>query len=171
MRTMRKQHWERLPGSKRPVGPTSTLHDTHFKIATRLRLMVPLCAHGTRCACAPTSTGAMCGTSMEPPAHHALLCSREQMLWRHDVIAETWQASCRHAGLSAQLKQKAAEFPLGDCRMISDVYCRGVAGDLSVHLYVVVTSWTHNHAHEWQVASEGVAVAREERRKLREWGL
>ena len=39
-----------------------------------------------------------------------------------------------------------------------------------VHLDVVVTSSIHNHAHEWHVASEGVAVAREERRKLREWG-
>ena len=43
-------------------------------------------------------------------------------------------------------------------------------GDLPVHLDVVVTSSIHNHAHEWQVASEGVAVAREERQKLREWG-
>ena len=144
-----------------PVGPTSTLHDTHSKIATRLRLMVPLCAHETRCACAPTSTGAMCGTSMEPLAHHALLCSRAQMSWRHDVIAETWQA--------AHLKQKAAQFPTGDYRRISDVFCRGVAGDLP-HLDVVVTSSIHNHALEWQVASEGVAVAREERPKPREWG-
>ena len=38
-----------------------------------------------------------------------------------------------------------------------------------MHLDVVVTSSTHNHTHEWQVASEGVAVAREECRKLREW--
>ena len=39
-----------------------------------------------------------------------------------------------------------------------------------MYLDVVMTSSIHNHAHEWQVASEGVAVAREERRKLREWG-
>ena len=39
-----------------------------------------------------------------------------------------------------------------------------------MHLEVVVTSSIHNHAHEWQVASECVAVAREERRKLRGWG-
>ena len=90
------------------------------------------------------------------------------MSWRHDVIAETWQAICRDAGLSAHLKQKAAEFPPGGYRRISDVYCRGVAGDLSVHLGVVVTSSIHNHAHEWHVANAGVAVAREERRKLRE---
>ena len=51
----------------------STLHDTRFKIATRLRLMVPLCAHETRCACAPTSTGAMCGASMEPMAPRSLV--------------------------------------------------------------------------------------------------
>ena len=37
-----------------------------------------------------------------------------QMSWRHDVIAETWQAICRDAGLSAHLKQKAAEFAPGD---------------------------------------------------------
>ena len=48
---------ETAPGASawvqaRPVGPTSILHDTHFKIATRLRLMVPLCAHETRCAAA-----------------------------------------------------------------------------------------------------------------------
>ena len=78
--------------------------------------MVPLCAHETRCACAPTPTGAMCSTSVEPLAHHALLCSRAQMSRRHDVIAETWQAICRDAGLSAHLKQKAAEFPPGDKR-------------------------------------------------------
>ena len=112
----------------------------------------------------------MCGTSMEPLAHHALLRSRAQMSWRHDVIAETWQPICRDARLSAHLKQKAVEFPPGDKRRISDGYCRGVAGDFPVHLDVVVTSSIHNHAHEWQVASEGVAVAREERRKLCEWG-
>ena len=101
----------------RPVGVTCTLHDTHFKIATRFRFMAPpLCTHETHCACAPTSTGAMCGTSMEPLAHHALLCSRAQMSWRHDVVAETWQAVCRDAGLSAHLKQKAAEFPPGEFR-------------------------------------------------------
>ena len=39
-----------------------------------------------------------------------------------------------------------------------------------MHLDVVVTSSIHNHAHEWQVANAGVAEAREERRKPREWG-
>ena len=154
----------------RPMGPTCTLHDTHFKIATRLCLMVPLCAHETRCACAPTITGALCGTSMEPVAHHALSLQSGAEQWRHDVIAETWQAICRDAGLSAHLKQKVAEFPAGEFRRISDVYCRGVSGDLPVHLDVVVTSSIHNHANEWQIANQGVAVAREERRKLREWG-
>ena len=159
---------ETAPGASawvqaRPVGPTSILHDTHFKIAARLRLMVPLCAHETRCASAPASTGAMCGTSMEPLPHHVLLCSRAQMSWRHNVIAETWQDTCRDAGLSAHLKQKAAEFPPGDFRQISDVCCGGVAVDLPVHLDVVVTSSIHNHAHEWHVANAGVAAAREER--------
>ena len=96
--------------------------------------------------------------------HHALLCSRAQMSWRHDVIAETWQAICRDAGLSVE--QKPAEFSPGEHRRISDACCRGVAGDLPVHLDVVVTSSIHNHANEWQFASEGVAVAREERRKF-----
>ena len=155
---------ETAPGASawvraRPIGPTSIPHDTQFKIGTRLRLMVPLCAYETRCSSAPTSTGAVCGTSMEPLAHHALLCGRAQMSWRHDVIAETWQAICRNAGLSAHLKQKAAEFPPGDYSRNSDVCCRGVAGDLPVHLDVVVTSSIHNHAHEWQVANVGVAVA------------
>ena len=166
---------ETAPGASawvqaRPFGPRVSSMTPIFKIAARLRLMVHLCAHETRCACAATSTGAMCGTSMEPLAHHALLCSRAQMSWRHDVVAETWQAICRDAGLSAHLKQKAAEFPPGDFRRISDVYCRGVAGDLPVHLDVVVTSSIHNHAHEWHIANVGVAVAREERRNLREWG-
>ena len=93
----------------------------------------------------------MCGKSMEPLAHHAVLCSRAQMSWGHDVIAEPWQAMCRDAGLSAHLKHQAAEFPPGDCRRISDVYCRGVAGELTVLLEVLVT-------HEWEVAGEGVAV-------------
>ena len=110
----------------------------------------------------------VCGTSMEPLAHLALLCSGAQMSWRHDVIAETWQAICRDAGLSAHLKQKA-EFPPGEFRRVSDVYCRGVAVDLQVHLDVVVTSSVHNQTGEWQIAGEGVTVAREERRKLREW--
>ena len=38
-----------------------------------------------------------------------------------------------------------------------------------MHLDAVVTSTIHHHANEWQVAGVGVAVAREERRKLREW--
>ena len=50
------------------------------------------------------STGAMCGTSMEPLAH-PFLCSRAQMPWRHDVTAETWQATVLYSGLSAHLKQ------------------------------------------------------------------
>ena len=54
---------------------------------------------------------------------------------------------------SAHLKQKAAKFPPGEFRRFSDVHCRG-----------------DNHTGEWQIAGEGVAVAREERRKLREWG-
>ena len=62
-----------------------------------------------------------------------------------------------HAGLSAHLKQKAAEFPPGEFRRVSDVYCRGVAGDLPVHLDVVVTSSVHNHAGERQIACEGVS--------------
>ena len=137
------------------MDPTCTLHVTHFKIATRLRFMVLLCAHKTRCACARTTTGAMCGTSMEPLAHLALLCSRARMSWRHDVIAETW------AGLSPHLKQKTAEFPPGEFRRISDVYCRGVAGDLPVHL----------DAGEWQIAGECVAVAQEESRKAPRMGI
>ena len=92
------------------------------------------------------------------------------MSWRHDVIAETWQAICRDAGLSPHVKQKAAEFPPGDFGRISDVFCRGVAGDLPVHLDVVVMSSIHNHAHEWHIANVGVAAVREERRNLREWG-
>ena len=59
--------------------------------------------------------------------------------------------------------KKAAEFPPGDFRQISDVYCRGVD--------VVVTSSIHNHAHEWHVANTGVAVAREERPKAARMGL
>ena len=35
---------------------------------------------------------------------------------------------------------------------------------------MVVASSVHNHAGERQVAGEGVAVARGERRKLRDWG-
>ena len=59
---------------------------------------------------APTTTGAICGTLLEPLAHHALLCSRAQMSWRHDAIAEARQGTCRNLGLSAHLKQKAVEF-------------------------------------------------------------
>ena len=77
---------------------------------------------------------------------------------------------CRDAGLSAHLKQKAAEFPPGEFRLVSDVYCRDVGLDLPVHLDVVVTSSVHNRTGEWEIAGEGVAVAREERRKFREWG-
>ena len=89
---------------------------------------------------------------------------------RDREIDETWQAKGREAGFSAHLKQKAAEFPPGDSWRISDVYCTGVAGDVPVHLDVVVTSSIHNHANEWQIASDTVAVAREERPKFREWG-
>ena len=79
-----KQPRESQPGSKHAhCGPT----DTHFKIAARLRLVVTLCAHETRCACAPTTTGATCGPSIEPLTHHTVLCSRANMSWRHDVIA------------------------------------------------------------------------------------
>ena len=95
---------------------------------------------------------------MEPLAHHALLCSRVQ---RHDVVAEMWQAICRDAGLSAHVKRKTAEFPPGDFRWISR-HWRGVAGDLSVRLDVVVTSTMHNHANEWHVWGEGEPVLREE---------
>ena len=79
-------------GPNATSGPITTFHDTHFKIAARLRLMVLLCAHDTRCPCAPATTGAMRGTSMEPLAYRALLCSRAQMSWRHDVISELWQS-------------------------------------------------------------------------------
>ena len=74
-RTERKQHQERLHGSQaRPVVPTSILHDTHFKIATRLRVMVPPCAPMRPTAPAHQHLLALCaGTSMEPVAHHALL--------------------------------------------------------------------------------------------------
>ena len=60
---------------------------------------------------------------------------------------------------------KSCGVPPGEFRGVSDVYCRGVAGDLPVHLDVVLTSSVHNHAREWHIAGEGVAVAREERRK------
>ena len=46
-----------------------------------------------------------------------------------------------------------AEFTPGEFRRISDVCCRGVAGDLPVHLNEVVTSSVHNHSNEWQVAA------------------
>ena len=48
MRTERKQHQERLHGSKlAQQAPRVSSITPHFKIATRLRLMVPLCAHET----------------------------------------------------------------------------------------------------------------------------
>ena len=92
------------------------------------------------------------------------------MSWRHDVIAETWQATCRDAGPSAHLKQKGVEFPPGDFRRVSEFHFRSVAGDKPVHLDVVMTSSVHNHAREWQIAGDGAAVAREERWKLSGWG-
>ena len=121
------------------------------------------------------TTGAMCGTSMEPLAH-PFLCSRAQMPWRHDVTAETWQATVLYSGLSAHLKQKAAP---REFRRISDVCCRGVAGDLPVHLDVV-TRWVHNNANDCQIASsqdrsaessanEQATKSRDARRDLSLW--
>ena len=73
--------------------------------------------------------------------------------------------------MAAHLKQRAAEFPPGEnVRRESDVYCRGVGGDLPVHADVVVTSSAHCRAGRWEVNGDGVAVAREARRKQREWG-
>ena len=155
----------------RPVGPTSTLHDTLFRIAVRLRFLVPLCGLGTSCSCAPTTTGAACGKPLDPQALHAMVCSRAQMSWRHDLVAETWAAVSCDAGLSAHLRQKAVEFPPGTgLRRESDVYCRGAGGDLPVHADVVVTSSAHCPGGRWEVTSDGIAVAREARRKQREWG-
>ena len=104
----------------RPVGPTCTLHDTHFKIATRLRFMVTLV-----CPCDPLRLRTNHRRNVWPVSgttgHHALLCSRAHVSWRHHIIAETWQAICRDAGLSAYLKQKAAEFPPGEFRRVSSI--------------------------------------------------
>ena len=38
----------------RPVGPSTTLHDRHMRIAARLRFLVPLCAHGDPACARPT---------------------------------------------------------------------------------------------------------------------
>ena len=86
------------------------------------------------------------------------------------MLAEIWQAICRDAGLSAYTKQIAAEFPPGGGHRESDVYCRGVMGDLPVHCDVVVTATGHCRNGSFAVAAAGVAVSREERRKQREWG-
>ena len=45
----------------RPVGQHCILHDRQLRIAARLRLMVPMCAPGTPCSCAPAKYGAKCG--------------------------------------------------------------------------------------------------------------
>ena len=106
---------------------------------------------------------------MDALAHHGQVCSRAQMTWRHDSVAEIWQAICRDAGLSAHTKQVAAEFPPGGGHTVSDVYCRGVMGDLPVHADVVVTSTAHCDHGVYTVCSAGIAVGREERRKIGEW--
>ena len=145
----------------RPVGPASTLHDTLFRIAVRLRFLVPFCGLGTSCSCAPSSTGAVCGSPLDPLALHAMVCSRAQMCWRHDIVAECWAAICRDAGVAAHLKQKAVEFPPdADLRRESDVYCRGAGGDLPVHADVVVTSSAHCNGGRWEANGDGIAVAR-----------
>ena len=100
-----------------------------------------------------------------------MVCSRAQMCWRHDIVAETWAAICCDARLAAHLKQKAVEFPPdADLRRESDVYCRGAGGDLPVHADVVVTSSAHCNGGRWEANGDGIAVAREARRKQREWG-
>ena len=71
------------------------------------------------------------------------MCSRAQMSWRHDVIAETWQAICRDAILSAHFNKK-----LQSSRLVSFDGPRCL------------------FSGEWQIAGKGVAVAREERRNL-----
>ena len=53
---------------------------------------------------------------------------------------------------------------------MSDVYCREAAGHLPVHPDDVLTREVHSRAEKWQLAGAGMAVAREEGRKLNEWG-
>ena len=98
-RTARKQHRE-------PYPPRHSLQDRHSP---------PMCAQETRCASAPTTTGATCGASTEPPAHRALLCSRAQMSWRHDVIAETWQAMLDSRPTSNKKQQRSPQESVGRC--------------------------------------------------------
>ena len=91
-RTERKQHGCPSLGPRASSGPqapstTPTSRSLH--------------AFDARSPCVPITPAApahqrlpaqMCGKSMEPLAHHAVLCSRAQVSWGHDVIAEPWQA-------------------------------------------------------------------------------
>ena len=119
----------------------STLRDTHFKIATRLRLVVPLCTNDN-CGAPRLSVQSIAGV----------------------LEARRRRRNCGKLSVAAQVSQptsneKTAEFAPGDFRRISQH--RGVAGDLPVHLDVVVTSTMHKQANEWHAAGEGEPVSRE----------
>ena len=165
--TARKRRQEPPPGSKRAQWAPRALSTT--PTSRSLLAFVswsPLCTHATRCACAPTITGAKCGTVQWNHWLTMLSCAAGHICHGDTTfIAETWQAICRDAGLSAYLKRKAAEFPLGEFRRVSSIAeaSQGISGaprgdELSSQPHTRVADCGRGRSR----------LAREERRELRE---
>ncbi len=94
---------------------------------------------------------------------------------RHDALACCFRDFAREAGHRADAEQQAVELPqqrVGQraATRVADVRIMGCRGEPTHLIDVAVTATAHRNGETWHVATRGVAVAREERRKRREWG-
>ena len=87
------------------------------------------------------------------------LCSREQSNGETTSSPKPGKPfAATQASLLTSIKQQPSSWRVSaDLRRL--LQRRRI--ELRVHLDVVATSSVHNHANEWQIANEGVAVARE----------
>eukprot|EP00660_Eupelagonema_oceanica_P019076 gene19076-biopygen22385 len=92
-----------------PFNARTTLPDTEYQVAVRLRLDVPLCDRGDPCKVlkgAPPrqrnlGVGRSCGAPLLPNADHAQACATRARDERHDAVADMCAAIYREAGLPA----------------------------------------------------------------------
>lgn len=151
------------------------MEDATFQAIMRVKLRVPLVPASATCTHVPASANRACGCRLTPGVDHAHSCAKGARTARHHRLRDWWWQRCKDSGALADREQVVYE--LGQIsadrtkQRVADVRASGGASIGTVYYDVVVSHFRHLTVAtgEWRADGRGVAAARAETAKHRDY--